>query len=176
MALIVNGITAPTGTELNTVKTNLTSLAMRQLRAKYSLVDMIVDEFTDTTGIDTSASNEDALVYDSGYFGCYGTHTTVTTFDINGVETRDGTIQTLTTSFPGASNRTIVIEAWGGRGGASSFSWTQTYNREDSLEENLVPIILVTDLFDELKLEKVKSSILALESVNKLRTIRIESI
>ena len=137
MALIVNGITAPTGTELNTVKTNLTSLAMRQLRAKYSLVDMIVDEFTDTTGIDTSASNEDALVYDSGYFGCYGTHTTVTTFDINGVETRDGTIQTLTTSFPGASNRTIVIEAWGGRGGASSFSWTQTYNREDSLEENL---------------------------------------
>jgi homoserine dehydrogenase len=48
--------------------------------------------------------------------------------------------------------------------------------QKDSLEENLVPIILVTDLFDELKLEKVKSSILALESVNKLRTIRIESI
>ena len=48
--------------------------------------------------------------------------------------------------------------------------------QKDSLEENLVPIILVTDLFDELKLEKVKSSILALKSVNKLRTIRIESI
>lgn len=48
--------------------------------------------------------------------------------------------------------------------------------QKDSLEENLVPVILVTDLFDELKLEKVKSSILALESVNKLRTIRIESI
>jgi homoserine dehydrogenase len=48
--------------------------------------------------------------------------------------------------------------------------------QKDSLEENLVPIILVTDLFDEQKLEKIKSSILALESVNKLRTIRIESI
>ena len=48
--------------------------------------------------------------------------------------------------------------------------------QKDSLEENLVPVILVTDLFDELKLEEVKSSILALESVNKLRTIRIESI
>jgi hypothetical protein len=48
--------------------------------------------------------------------------------------------------------------------------------QKDSLEENLVPIILVTDSFDELKLEKVKTSILGLESVNKLRTIRIESI
>ena len=47
--------------------------------------------------------------------------------------------------------------------------------QKDSLEENLVPIILVTDLFDELKLS-VKSSILALESVNKLRTIRIERV
>ena len=65
MAIISNGITLET--DLNSVKTNLTSLAMRQLRAKYSLVNMIVDEFTDTSGIDTSASNEDALVFDSGY-------------------------------------------------------------------------------------------------------------
>ena len=133
MAIISNGITLET--DLNSVKTNLTSLAMRQLRAKYSLVNMIVDEFTDTSGIDTSASNEDALVFDSGYFGCYGTHTTVTTFVVNGAETSVGTLQTLTTAFPGAANRTLVIEAWGARGGASSFSWKQTYDREDSTEE-----------------------------------------
>jgi len=61
MALIVNGTTAPTGTDLNTVKTNLTSLAMKQSLVKYSLVDMIVDEYIDAAGIDAGNSTNDIL-------------------------------------------------------------------------------------------------------------------
>ena len=48
--------------------------------------------------------------------------------------------------------------------------------QKDNLEENLVPIILVTNSFKETKVKDIKESILNLESVNKLRTIRIEEI
>ena len=47
--------------------------------------------------------------------------------------------------------------------------------QKEDLGNNLVPIILISDIFKENKLEGIKDKILSLSSVTNLRTIRIES-
>ena len=47
--------------------------------------------------------------------------------------------------------------------------------QKEDLGNNLVPIILISDIFKENKLEGIKDKILLLSSVTNLRTIRIES-
>jgi septin family protein len=47
--------------------------------------------------------------------------------------------------------------------------------QKEDLGNNLVPIILISDIFKENKLEGIKDKILSLSSVINLRTIRIES-
>ena len=47
--------------------------------------------------------------------------------------------------------------------------------QKDELGKNIVPIILITDIFKEDKLEGIKDKILSLDAIKNLRTIRIES-
>lgn len=47
--------------------------------------------------------------------------------------------------------------------------------QKDELGKNIVPIILITDIFKEDKLEGIKDKILSLDTIKNLRTIRIES-
>jgi septin family protein len=47
--------------------------------------------------------------------------------------------------------------------------------QKEDLGNNLVPIILISDIFKENKLEGIKDKILSISSVTNLRTIRIES-
>lgn len=47
--------------------------------------------------------------------------------------------------------------------------------QKDELGKNIVPIILITDIFKEDKLEGIKNKILSLDTIKNLRTIRIES-
>ena len=47
--------------------------------------------------------------------------------------------------------------------------------QKDELGKNIVPIILITDIFKEDKLEGIKDKILSLDVIKNLRTIRIES-
>ena len=47
--------------------------------------------------------------------------------------------------------------------------------QKDELGKNIVPIILITDIFKENKLEGIKDKILSLDTIKNLRTIRIES-
>ena len=47
--------------------------------------------------------------------------------------------------------------------------------QKDELGKNIVPIILITDIFKEDKLEGIKDKILSLDTIKNLRIIRIES-
>lgn len=107
--------------DLNTTNEKVTSLAFRQAvdhsDVKYDLTSMVVDEFVDSSGIDTSASTNEVIAGGK----CVGQASSTTTYNINGTsDSQDGSVQSLTL---GSTVSQLTIEAWGGRGGASWNSW-----------------------------------------------------
>ena len=86
--------------------------------AKYSLVNQVIDEFTDSSGIDASASTNEAL--NSGYY--YGVSTggsatggTITTYGAYKVHSF---LSSGTWTPPGTGTVDVLIVAGGGGGGA----------------------------------------------------------
>ena len=90
--------------------------------AKYNLVNQVIDEFTDATGIDASASTNEQLV--DGYFrgasGNYPTGGTVSTYSSGGVNYRVHSFLS-NANFVAASSGTVDMLLVGGGGGGGNY-------------------------------------------------------
>ena len=90
--------------------------------AKYNLVNQVIDEFTDASGIDASASTNEQLL--NGYFrgasGNYPTGGTVTTYSSGGVNYRVHSFLS-NANFVAASSGTVDMLLVGGGGGGGNY-------------------------------------------------------
>ena len=90
--------------------------------AKYNLVNQVIDEFTDASGIDASASTNEQLV--DGYFrgasGNYPTGGTVSTYSSGGVNYRVHSFLS-NANFVAASSGTVDMLLVGGGGGGGNY-------------------------------------------------------
>ena len=111
----------PTVSDINNLINNVAMLgfkvAVNGSLAKYNLVDQVVDEFTDATGIDASASTNESLQGSSGakyYFGgAMGSPTTTT-------QTYSYTGSDVTISVGSGQVVTGTVKLWGAAGGQDS--------------------------------------------------------
>ena len=85
--------------------------------SKYNLVDQVIDEYQDATGIDASASTDEVLG-GSGSLKYYSGATSSTGSTVTTTYTYDGTDDTITLNNGESIAGTIM--AWGGGGGADS--------------------------------------------------------
>ena len=112
----------PTVSDINNLINNVAILGFKVATngslAKYSLVNQVVDEFTDSSGIDASASTNEGL--SSGYYyglgtGGSATGGTVTTY---GAYKVNSFLSSGTWTPPGTGTVDVLIVAGGGGGGA----------------------------------------------------------
>ena len=137
-------VTVATTSDLSTLENNVAVLGFKVATngslSRYSLVNQVIDEFNDATGIDTSASSQ--YVLDSGYiFGGTSTTGNATGGNITTVSgykyhefTHTGTLNgsgsgSYTTSYnfvvPGTGTLEYLIVGGGGRGESSHTGWNQ---------------------------------------------------
>tara|TARA_B100002019_G_scaffold170163_1_gene147144 strand:+ start:227 stop:1852 length:1626 start_codon:yes stop_codon:yes gene_type:complete len=112
----------PTVSDINNLINNVSILGFKVATngslAKYSLVNQVIDEFTDSSGIDASASTNETL--SSGYYygvgsGGSATGGTITTYGAYKVHSF---LSSGTWTPPGAGTVDVLIVAGGGGGGA----------------------------------------------------------
>ena len=136
--------TVPTSADISTLENNVAVLGFKVATngslSRYSLVNQVIDEFNDATGIDTSASSQ--YVLESGYiFGGTSTSGNATGGNITTVSgykyhefTHTGTLNgsgsgSYTTSYnfvvPGTGTLEYLIVGGGGRGESSHTGWNQ---------------------------------------------------
>ena len=109
----------------NKVQTNIALLgfkaAVNGSLAKYNLVDQIIDEFSDATGVDTSASTNELLT--GGYYtgGASGDPAGSDSIDtsVSGYSTLVCSSATGSITVSNTANVTILVVAGGGSGGCS---------------------------------------------------------
>jgi len=113
----------PTVSDINNLINNVAILGFKVATngslAKYSLVNQVIDEFTDNSGIDASASTNEVL--NSGYYhgvssgGGSATGGTITTYGVYKVHSF---LSSGTWTPPGSGTVDVLIVAGGGGGGA----------------------------------------------------------
>ena len=113
----------PTVSDINNLINNVAILGFKVATngslAKYSLVNQVIDEFTDNSGIDASASTNEVL--NSGYYhgvssgGGSATGGTITTYGAYKVHSF---LSSGTWTPPGSGTVDVLIVAGGGGGGA----------------------------------------------------------
>ena len=116
----------PTVADVNNLINNIAMLGFKVATngslAKYDLVDQAVDEFTDASGIDASASTNETLSggYYVGQSGSRPTGGTISTSTISGTEYR---IHTFTSSanFVAGQSGTVDMLIVGGGGGGGNY-------------------------------------------------------
>jgi len=116
----------PTVADVNNLINNIAMLGFKVATngslAKYDLVDQAVDEFTDASGIDASASTNETLTggYYYGASGSQPTGGTISTSTISGTEYR---IHTFTSSgnFVTTNSGTLDMLIVGGGGGGGNY-------------------------------------------------------
>ena len=100
-------------TDTTTIENNIAMLAFFRAsdnsKAKYNLVDQVVDEYVDATGIDAGNSTNESLT--SGYYNGGSTSTVTTAFSYTGSN------QTWTAP---AGVTSAVVKLWGAGGGGGS--------------------------------------------------------
>ena len=112
--------------DVNTLINNVAILGFKVATngslAKYNLVNQVIDEFTDASGIDASASTNENLV--NGYFrgatGSYPTGGTVSTYSSGGVNYRVHSFLS-NANFVAASSGTVDMLLVGGGGGGGNY-------------------------------------------------------
>ena len=130
--------TVPTTADLSTLENNVAVLGFKVATngslSRYSLVNQVIDEFNDATGIDTSASSQ--YVLESGYvFGgtstsgnaTGGTITTVGGYKYHKFTHTGGYNGNTSHNFvvPGTGTLEYLIVGGGGRGESSHTGWNQ---------------------------------------------------
>ena len=130
--------TVPTSADISTLENNVAVLGFKVATngslSRYSLVNQVIDEFNDATGIDTSASSQ--YVLESGYvFGgtstsgnaTGGTITTVGGYKYHKFTHTGGYNGNTSHNFvvPGTGTLEYLIVGGGGRGESSHTGWNQ---------------------------------------------------
>ena len=130
--------TVPTSADISTLENNVAVLGFKVATngslSRYSLVNQVIDEFNDATGIDTSASSQ--YVLESGYvFGgtstsgnaTGGTITTVSGYKYHKFTHTGGYNGNTSHNFvvPGTGTLEYLIVGGGGRGESSHTGWNQ---------------------------------------------------
>ena len=110
----------PSQADINTLTANVAMLGFKVAAsnslAKFNLVDQVIDEFTDNTGINTTASLNESLSGSGAekyYSGSSSSTTTTTqTYYYTGSDT----------TIPVANGQTVTgtVECWGAAGGTDS--------------------------------------------------------
>jgi len=116
----------PTVSDINNLINNVAILGFKVATngslAKYNLVNQVIDEFTDATGIDASASTNEQLV--NGYFrgasGSYPTGGTISTYTSGGVNYRVHSFLS-NANFVAANSGTVDMLLVGGGGGGGNY-------------------------------------------------------
>ena len=116
----------PTVADVNNLINNIAMLGFKVATngslAKYDLVDQAIDEFTDSSGIDASASTNNTLTggYYVGQSGSRPTGGTISTSTISGTEYRIHTF-TSSSNFVAGMSGTIDMLIVGGGGGGGNY-------------------------------------------------------
>jgi len=111
----------PTVSDINNLINNVAILGFKVATngslAKYSLVNQVIDEFNDSSGIDASASTNENLV--DGYFrGATGSYPTGGTITDYGVYKVHSFLSSGTWTSPSSGTVDVLIVAGGGGGGS----------------------------------------------------------
>ena len=130
--------TVPTSADISTLENNVAILGFKVATngslARYSLVNQVIDEFNDATGIDASASTNELLI--NGYYtggtstsgnATGGTVTTVGGYKYHEFLHTGGYNGNTTHNFvvPGTGTLEYLIVGGGGRGESSHTGWNQ---------------------------------------------------
>ena len=107
--------------DLTAIENNIAMLAFYRAtdhsKNKYSLVDQVIDDFNDNSGIDASASTNETLT--SGYYSGSSTSAGTPVQHLGGVGGASNSIQSFTVP---ANVTTLALKAWGAAGGTGTNS------------------------------------------------------
>jgi len=105
--------------DLTAIENNIAMLAFYRAtdhsKNKYSLVDQVIDDFNDNSGIDASASTNETLT--SGYYSGSSTSAGTPVQHLGGVGGASNSIQSFTVP---AGVTSLALKAWGAAGGTGT--------------------------------------------------------